>query len=178
MIFMSGIAVAIVAVLILALCKPKTFRVTRTAAIAASPDKIFAYVNDFHAWAKWSPFDKLDPNMQKMYSGTESGVGAIYDWSGNGKAGQGQMQIVAATEAKQIVIKLDILKPFEGHNTCEFDFLPSNDGVTEVTWSMFGPAPLITRVMQVFVSMDTMIGKDFADGLARMKAVAEGPDQG
>ena len=42
-----------------------------------------------------------------------------------------------------------------------------------VTWAMYGPAPFISKVMQVFFNMDNMIGKDFEDGLANLKALAE-----
>ena len=38
---------------------------------------------------------------------------------------------------------------------------------------MSGPAPFISKLMGVFINMDTMIGKDFETGLANMKAAAE-----
>ena len=38
---------------------------------------------------------------------------------------------------------------------------------------MYGPAPFLSKLMQVFVSMDKMIGKDFEQGLANLKALAE-----
>ena len=37
----------------------------------------------------------------------------------------------------------------------------------------YGPAPFVSKLMQVFVSMDAMIGKDFEQGLANLKALAE-----
>jgi hypothetical protein len=38
---------------------------------------------------------------------------------------------------------------------------------------MHGPAPFISKLMQVFINFDSMIGKDFEAGLANLKAVAE-----
>jgi hypothetical protein len=38
---------------------------------------------------------------------------------------------------------------------------------------MFGPTPFISKVMQVFVSMDSLIGGDFEKGLAAMKTASE-----
>jgi hypothetical protein len=70
------------------------------------------------------------------------------------------------------MIKLDFIRPFEGHNTAQFD-LTSQDQSTVVTWTMFGPSNFMTKIMQVFTSMDNMIGKDFEAGLANMKAAAE-----
>jgi hypothetical protein len=67
---------------------------------------------------------------------------------------------------------LDFLKPFEAHNTAEFT-LEASGGSTNVTWATFGPQPYLTRIMCVFVSMDSLIGKDFEAGLANIKAIAE-----
>lgn len=39
--------------------------------------------------------------------------------------------------------------------------------------SKVGPAPFVSKVMQVFFSMDSMVGKDFESGLAGIKAIAE-----
>ena len=44
---------------------------------------------------------------------------------------------------------------------------------TDVTWAMDGPAPFVSKIMQVFVNLDNMIGKDFEVGLANLKTVAE-----
>jgi hypothetical protein len=45
--------------------------------------------------------------------------------------------------------------------------------MTNVTWTMQGPSSYVTKLMSVFASMDSMIGKDFEKGLANMKAAAE-----
>ena len=73
---------------------------------------------------------------------------------------------------RRIVIKLDFLKPFEAHNTAEFTMLPQG-GATNVIWVMHGPAPFMSKVMQVFMNMDSMIGKDFEAGLANLKTITE-----
>jgi hypothetical protein len=38
---------------------------------------------------------------------------------------------------------------------------------------MQGPSPYISKLMSVFVSMGSMVGKDFETGLANLKALAE-----
>ena len=110
--------------------------------------------------------------MKSNYTGSEAGQGAIYDWVGNKKVGEGRMEITASTPPAQIAIKLDFLKPFASSNTTLFTLEPISIG-TRVTWDMQGPALFITKIMQVFMSMDKMIGKDFEAGLASMKALAE-----
>src|SRR4051794_36474907 len=87
------LALAIAAVLILALRKPDTFRVQRAATIDAPPEKIFPLISDFRQWRAWSPWEDRDPGLQRSFSGTPSGEGAVYQWTGNKKVGSGRMEI-------------------------------------------------------------------------------------
>lgn len=166
-----AIVVLIVVVLLYATTKPDTFSVKRNASIKAAPDKVASLINDFNRWTVWSPWEHLDPAMKKTLSGTAMGVGSIYEWEGNSKVGQGRMEILESTPT-QIKIKLDFIKPFEGHNITTFS-LEQQGEMTNVVWDMSGPTPYISKVMQVFMDMDKMIGKDFEKGLDAMKTQAE-----
>lgn len=170
----SIVAAAIVVVLVLALTKPDTFEVARSAAIKAPPDRIYPLIEDLHRWTAWSPYEAKDPAMKRSYSGAARGKGAVYGWDGNSNVGSGRMEIADADAAAptRIVLKLDFFTPFEAHNTGEFTLQPQGE-VTNVTWSMRGPAPLMSKIMQVFLNMDEMIGKDFAIGLANLKSIVE-----
>ena len=170
------IALAIAIVLILAITKPGTFRVQRIATIKAPAETVFALINDFHRWSNWSPWENRDPAMKRTFSGAESGKGAVYAWDGNKNVGSGRMEILDTSVPSKIVIKLDFFKPFEGHNTAEFTMLPQGDATTSgttVTWVMHGPASFMSKVMQVFMNLDKMIGKDFEIGLANLKKLTE-----
>jgi len=166
------IAVAIAAILILAATKPDTFRIERSATVNAPAEKIFAVLSDFHQWTGWSPWETKDPGMKRSYSGAERGKGAIYGWEGDKNVGTGRMEILEANTPSKLVIKLDFLKPFEAHNTAEFTMLPQGNA-TNVHWVMQGPAPFMSKVMQVFMNIDKMVGKDFEAGLANLKQLAE-----
>jgi hypothetical protein len=166
------LAIAIAVVLILAASKPATFSVARAIDVKAPPEKIFALINDFHQWVSWSPYENKDPAMKRSYSGAESGKGAVYGWEGNGNVGAGRMEILEESVPSKILIKLDFFKPFEGHNTAEFTMLPQG-GATHLSWVMRGPAPFISKLMQVFMNLDHMIGKDFEIGLANLKKLTE-----
>lgn len=166
------IAIAVALVLGYATTKPDTFSVQRDITIAAPPQKVAALINDFHQWPSWSPWEKLDPDMRRSYSGAASGQGARYAWQGDEKVGAGRMEIVEAADPGRTVIKLDFLKPYESHNTTTFVLAPAGEQ-TRVSWTMSGPSPYVSKVMTVFVSMDRMIGKDFEKGLANLKAAAE-----
>ena len=166
------IAIAIAAVLILAATKPNTLRVQRATSIKAPADRIFPMINDFRQWRTWSPYENKDPAMNRTYEGAGSGKGAVYAWDGNNNVGSGRMEILEAAVPSKITIKLDFFKPFEGHNTAEFTMLPQGD-VTNLTWTMSGPAVFMSKLMQVFMNLDHMIGRDFEVGLANLKKLAE-----
>jgi uncharacterized protein YndB with AHSA1/START domain len=166
------VGILLAAILGFAATKPGMFRVQRAQRIQAPPERIFELINDFHRWASWSPWEKVDPAMKKTFTGAVSGRGAVYEWAGNRKAGQGRMEITDTSPGSKVTIKLDFLKPFEGHNTAEFT-LESKGSSTDVTWAMYGPQAYVAKIMSVFISMDSMIGKDFDSGLSNMKAIAE-----
>jgi hypothetical protein len=161
----------VVALLLFAATRPDSFSVERRISIQAPPEKIQPWIADFHRWAAWSPWEKLDPAMKRTFGGPPAGVGATYAWQGNKDVGSGRMEVKTAAQDK-VSIQLDFIEPFEGHNTADFMLAPK-DGGTEVRWVMFGPSPFVTKLMGVFVSMDSMIGKDFEKGLAQLKAQAE-----
>jgi uncharacterized protein YndB with AHSA1/START domain len=167
-----ALVVVIVAVLGIAATRPDSFRVERRVTIKAPPEAIFAIIQDFRGWSRWSPYDQLDPAMKRTYSGAPSGKGAVYEWQGNDKVGTGRMEITDATAPTKVVIALDFLKPFEGHDVAEFTMVPSGDATT-VTWAIHGPSPLMSKVMGLLFDMDKMIGSDFEVGLGNLKLVLE-----
>jgi hypothetical protein len=166
------VVVLLAGVLIFAATKPDTFRVERAASIKAPPEKIFAILNDFQKWGSWSPWEKKDPAMKRTLGAATSGKGAKYSWEGNKDVGKGSMEIAESLPSSKLTIKLDFIEPFEGHNTVDFRLEPKGDS-TNVTWTIHGPMPFISKVISVFFSMDSMIGKDFEAGLASLKAIAE-----
>ena len=148
------------------------YEVTREAEIQAPATTVFDLIADFHRWNEWSPWEGVDPQMERTYSGADRGVGAVYEWSGNRKAGQGRMEITAADTPGRVVIALQFLKPFKSSNTTTFELTESGSS-TRVTWRMVGPKTLATRVMGIFSSMDKMIGRDFEKGLAQLSGAAQ-----
>jgi carbon monoxide dehydrogenase subunit G len=165
------LAIVISAILLFAATKPATFHVERSTTINAPADAVHAYLIDFHKWDAWSPWEKYDPGMKRTYDGPSSGTGAIYTWNGNSAVGEGRMEIIGVTPTK-VNIKLDFLSPMEAHNTVAFALQPQG-AATQVLWTMDGENNYLSKLMQVFASMDSMIGKDFESGLADLKAAAE-----
>lgn len=152
--------------------RPDTFEVRRSIMVKAPPERIYAYIEDFHLWTQWSPFEDLDPDLKRIYSGQPSGQGAAYAWEGR-KAGAGAMEILSAQAPEEVRIRLAFTKPIQAVNTAEFTLVPKQNQ-TEVTWVMYGPMTFLTKLMGLFFSMDDMVGGDFEKGLSRLKARAEG----
>jgi hypothetical protein len=167
------IAVLIAAVLGVAATKPDTFRVQREATIAARPERIYPFLEDFRRWNAWSPYEKKDPELKRAFSGAPSGKGAVYAWEGNREVGTGRMEILDSAAPSRVTIKLDFLKPFEAHNTAEFTLAPAGGDSTRVTWAIHGPSPYPSKLIGLFCNVDQMVGRDFEAGLANLKAIAE-----
>lgn len=149
------------------------YRVSRSTSIAADPALVHRLVNDFHEWPAWSPWEGLDPELERTYSGAEQGVGAHYAWSGNRKAGQGSMEITGSAPDR-VEVALRFLKPFKSTSDVAFELVPVAAGeATEVTWVMTGEQTGLAAVFGKVVPMDKLIGKDFERGLAQLKAAAE-----
>lgn len=150
----------------------RSFSVERAIAIAAPPERVHALINDFHEWPAWSPWEKVDPDMRREYSGPRSGVGAGYSWVGNRKAGAGSMLITESVPARSMVADLNFTKPFKASNVITFTVEPLGDGA-QLTWRMTGVNSLLFSLLGKFISMDKMVGKDFESGLAALKELAE-----
>jgi len=152
------LVVIIAAVLIYAATRPSDFVTSRTASIKAAPEAIFPLINDFKHWPEWSPYEKLDPQMKRTLSGTD--------------AGKGRMEIVSSVPSSLVALKLDFEKPFHASNSVDFTLTPSGD-TTAVSWAMRGSRPFIAKLMGLFMNFDTLIGRDFEAGLAKLKRAVE-----
>lgn len=151
------------------------YDVARSIDIAVEPVRVHELVDDFRHWTAWSPWEDLDPDLQRTYSGPESGVGAHYAWRGNRKAGAGSMEITSSTP-ERIDIQLVFQRPFAAANPVAFAFTPTTvDGApgTRVEWRMHGTPTGFWGLVSRLMPMDKLVGKDFDKGLARLKAVAE-----
>lgn len=167
------LAVAGVAALLLfARSRPHTFRIERSTRIEAPPEAIYGYMADFHRLPAWLPYEQKDPDMQRRYSGTPAGAGAVYDFAGDSSVGTGRMEIIELTPPTRVRMSLEMHKPMHARNLIEFG-LRADGGATVVSWSMEGRNPFIARLLGIFIDMDRMIGKDFEQGLANLKAVVE-----
>jgi len=162
----------LVAILVLAAFQPTDYKVTRMETIAATHAEVFPQVNNFQAWTQWSPWEKLDTNLQKSFEGPQEGEGAIYTWKGDHNVGVGKMAIAKSQTPEKVVINMTFIEPMPGDALVEFDFKPVEAG-TLVTWSISGKNNYLSRIMCLFMNMDKMIGSNFEKGLANLKSLVE-----
>lgn len=149
------------------------FEVSRSLTIQAEPARVRALIDDFHEWTAWSPWEDVDPDLRRTYTGPSAGVGAHYAWQGNRKAGQGSMEITGSAP-ERVDVRLSFLKPWKATNQVAFELVPTGGG-TDVTWRMWGENTGAAAVFTKVFNMDKFLGKDFEKGLTRLKAVAESP---
>lgn len=171
-----GIAALVVVLALVVATRPSTFHVERSITIGATPERPFVEVNDFHHWGAWSPWEKIDPQMQRTFSGAPAGTGAVYAWAGNHDVGEGRMTIEQSAMPSQVFIRLEFLKPFAATNTATFTFAPVPTG-TKVTWAMDGRNDFVAKALHLVMDMDAMIGGKFEEGLAALKTVVERPSK-
>lgn len=156
-----------------------SFAISRSRVIAAPVETIFALVDDFHRWTAWSPWEGVDPQLQRTYTGPDAGVGARYAWRGNRKAGEGTMEIAESVPHTRIGVNLTFTRPMKAVNPTTFTFDAAGAGSTRVTWTMSGENRGLGRLFALIMPMDKLVGKDFEKGpdqLAIAAAEARGTD--
>ena len=149
-----------------------TYTVERSVLVDAPPERVHPHIADFHRWTAWSPWEGVDPALERHYTGPDSGLGAGYAWSGNRKAGRGRMEVTESVPPSLVRVDLRFEKPFRAHNDTWFRIEPHGTGC-RVTWTMTGRTTAATRLMGLLTSMDRLLGPDFEKGLARLRAVSE-----
>lgn len=167
-----GLAVVLIALAAVIQFQPATFRIERSASIAAPAEIVMAQLTAFPKWKSWSPWDALDPAQKETFGGTEHAVGHTYHWSGNDAVGEGKMEILELVPNERAKLSLDFIRPFESHNVTEFTVKAAEQGVT-VTWAMSGENNFLSKAFGLVNDMDAMLGKDFEKGLASLKSISE-----
>lgn len=163
------VLVGMVSVLIFT--RPDAFTIERSATMSAPPSVVYGMIQDFHAWARWSPWARLDPNM-KLTIGGPAGLGSTYAWEGNDEVGAGRMTIAELKPDEAVGIALEFLKPMQATNRLDFSLKPEKGG-TKVTWRMTGHHDFMGKAFGLVMNMDQVVGKDFERGLLQLKLESE-----
>lgn len=154
-----------------------TYLVERSTTIDAPPDRVFAQVNDFQAWDKWTPWKAEDPSPKATkISDPSFGKGATFYWNGNEKIGEGTIEILESKANEVVELQQSFVRPMVGK--CRMSFVLTPDGQqTKLTWKMFGDKSFTEKAVCLFMDMEKMIGPKFEQGLASIKSEAEAPSE-
>lgn len=174
-----GVAILVIAFVVVVAIQPSEFRIERTASMQAPPEEVFHQVNELRNWEAWSPWARKDPDARASFTTPSSGASAVFGWSGNDEVGEGRMTIMESRPHEVVRLRLDFVRPYEDTATTEFRFQPDGEG-TLVTWTMTGEHDFMSKAMCLFVDLDEIVGGDFEAGLASMKTIVEAepsPDQ-
>ncbi|MBU8895431.1 SRPBCC family protein [Corallococcus sp. M34] len=164
-----ALAVLVVGFIVFVATRPAAFRIERTAHLPVPASVVFTLLNDFHQWGRWSPFEKLDPNAERRIDGAPTGVGARYAWKGNNQMGEGRLTIQESLPEERVRVEMVFLKPFSATSYAVFLLVPDGKG-TKVTWRMEGDNGFMGKAFTVLLDVDSMQGKNFEEGLARLGA--------
>ncbi|MNJ91268.1 Bacterial transcription activator, effector binding domain [compost metagenome] len=175
------IAIAVIVVLVIFLGYVSTregqFRYERSGVIAAPPEKIFPYLSNLKNGDKWSPYEKVDPNMKKTFAGNDGEVGSTMVFEGNKDAGSGKLEILKIVPNELVEIKLTMTAPMHAENIVEYRLTPEANG-TKFSWSMSGDGGFMGKLVNVFIDVEKMVADQFSEGIANLKAHVEGPTSG
>jgi effector-binding domain-containing protein len=167
---LTGLIVLVVLIAVVGLLLPRHVVVKRSVTINRPPSLIYATVNSFALFPKWSPWQDLDPGMSQTTEGPREGVGAKLVWKGNDKVGSGTQVITATTADRSVASDLD----FGDMGTAKSLVTLAPDGsMTRATWTVdvdMGGNPI---GHYIGLTMDGMLGKDFAAGLGKLKTLVE-----
>ncbi len=167
-----GILLLLLVFLAFVSTRESKFHYERTGLINAPPEKIFPYISNFKMGGLWSPYEKIDPNMKKQFSGPDAQVGSVMQFDGNSEAGSGQLEILRIVPYAFVEIKLTMTKPMHAENIVQYKLTPEGSA-TRFTWSMSGDGGFFTKLISVFIDCEKMVGDQFNTGIANLKTVVE-----
>ena len=150
---------------------PQTYHVERSVEIDAPVKLVKEQSVEFSNFTLWSPWSKLDPEMNIKYSGIEGEIGSKYEWSGNEDVGKGSQEITNISDDR-VDIALTFIEPWEDKANTYFAF-ESLDKTTKVTWGMDGEMKRPMNLMSLFMNMEKVIGNDYEEGLNALKERCE-----
>lgn len=161
------------AILILHLIAPKKFDISRTIVINRPKHIVFEELKSLKRQNEWSPWARRDPNMEERFTGMDGQVGATNYWKGNKQVGEGEQEITKIVEGERVESELRFLKPFKSTSKAYLITEEVGPDSTRVQWGFVGKNKFPMSIFSLFMNMDKVMGKDFEEGLGRLKEQLE-----
>ncbi|WP_250434513.1 SRPBCC family protein [Hanstruepera flava] len=160
-------------ILVLALVAPRNYEVNRSVVINKSVPEVFNYIKHVKNQNDWSPWKQKDPNMKQEFIGTDGEIGFISKWEGNKDVGTGEQEIILIDENQRMETQLRFFKPWKSQSIGYFTVEELEPNQTKVVWGFKGVNPIPFNIMMLFFNFEKAVGKDFEEGLTKLKTVLE-----
>jgi uncharacterized membrane protein len=167
-----GILALIVLFLIIAVFMKKDYAIEKETIINKPKSDVFDYVKSLKNQKNWSTWEQSDPNMTSEYTGTDGIVGFKHAWKSK-MMGDGEQEITKIIEGERMESELRF-KGFMGSNAPAYLSTEAIDSTkTKVKWGMSGTMSYPMNGMQIFMSMEKMIGTEYQKSLINLKSILE-----
>jgi len=150
---------------------PASYRLERATIIAAPPAAVQAQLDTLQRWIAWSPWERPDPDLQRIFEGPVSGAGASYSWWGGESSSAGRLTVMSAS-AERIHVLFRNDKPSSTVTDFEFRLAAEGKG-TRVTWIATSGSGRVHAVLDLLAGRPVANAAELEDGLAHLKSVAE-----
>jgi len=169
-----GLAILVALLLIVPIFTKKQLRVERDVIINKPIEHVFGFVKILKNQDQFSVWAQKDPEMVKEYRGTDGTVGFVSGWDSKLKdVGKGEQEIKKIVEGERIDYELRFLKPFAATNYSDIVFTTTSKTQTKVVWSFAGEMKYPMNLFLLLRDMDSLLGKDLQEGLAKLKELLE-----
>lgn len=152
---------------------PKEYHIVRSINVEKPRETVFNFLRFFKQHHIWSPCATHDPSLIETFYGQDGEVGIVRQWKGNRKYGEGEMEFTKVVEGERIEGVIHFKRPFRAIADFRFNFQDTDKNETKIEWEMSGIKPIPMLLGSLFLSMDRIVGKDFEEGLTRIKEVME-----
>ena len=146
----------------------------REVTINKNKTEVFEFVKQLKNQNLYSKWATMDPNMKKIFTGTDGEVGFISRWESEVKeVGVGEQEITNIIEDQRIDTELRFIEPFESTDLGYMITEAINDSTTLVKWGINGKMRYPTNIMLITMDIEEMLGNDLQEGLDKLKTIME-----
>ena len=150
---------------------PEKTVVSRSIAIDAPKALVFELVSNHRDFQRWSPWAKLDPNMQVNYEGPEKGLGSKSMWqSAHPHVGQGESTYTEYEPYEKATLSLSFE---QGGGDAIFILSDGENDSTTLEWQFEQTADNVFGRYIGVLFLDGMLGPMYEQGLQDLKVLAE-----
>ncbi|KOS07645.1 hypothetical protein AM493_17550 [Flavobacterium akiainvivens] len=166
-----NIVIIIVALLaipfVIALFLPKNYGIERSIVVDRPVAEVFEYIKHIKNQDYYSKWVMADPQMQKVFTGTDGTIGFIYAWNSEAKGGEGEQEITGIAENERITTEIRFVRPFKTVSHTYQTTQPLTEHSTKLVWGMTGTSPYPLNLVTALLKGG--LGKDLDFSLNALK---------